>query len=243
MAHDACESTPRKSPRRHTLLARELESTPRRSPRFSRRQQTGLADNEDISPELSRRGFSQEASNSPIETDSAHPPAKKITRGITTLPKVAIRDTDTDKLKVEVFEKSLVGTFILECNLAIGMWVRQSDNFPLTVRLFRNMPEEKIARVSKLVRDYYILVPDDENAEEAIRTQMRMAYVRYRSELAAHYRSFDSHEEALRHPSPRIRNVDDWDIICDFFNTDLKFKAASEKARAARKAQALNHTN
>ncbi|KAI3905533.1 hypothetical protein MKW98_029437, partial [Papaver atlanticum] len=102
-----------------------------------------------------------------------------ITRGITTLPKVAIRDTDTDKLKVEVFEKSL---------------------------------------------DYYILVPNDENAEEAIRTQMRLAYVRYRSELAAHYRSFDSHEEALRHPSPRIRNVDDWAIMCDFFNTDLKFK-------------------
>ncbi|KAI3943817.1 hypothetical protein MKW98_004322 [Papaver atlanticum] len=105
------------------------------------------------------------------------------------------------------------------------------------------MPEEKIARVSKLVRDYYILVPDDENTEEAIRTQMRLAYVRYRSELAAHYRSFDSHEEALRHPSPRIRNVDDWAIMCDFFNTDLKFKAASEKARDARKAQVLNHTN
>ncbi|KAI3834511.1 hypothetical protein MKX03_033279 [Papaver bracteatum] len=249
MAHDACESIPRRIPRRHTLLARELESTPRRSPRLYRRQQTRLADNEDISPELSRRGFSQEASNSPIETDSANPPAKsKISYllsilGITTLPKVAIRDTDTDKLKVEVFEKSLVGTFSLECILAIGMWVRQSDNFPLNVRLFRNMPEEKIARVSKLVRDYYILVPDDENAEEEIRTQMRMAYVRYRSELEAHYRSFDSHEEALRHPSPRIRNVDDWAIICDFFNTDLKFKAASEKSRAARKAQALNHTN
>ncbi|KAI3911325.1 hypothetical protein MKW98_010212 [Papaver atlanticum] len=123
------------------------------------------------------------------------------------------------------------------------MWVRHSDNFPLKVHLFRNMPEEKIARVSKLVRDYYILVPDDENAEEAIRTKMRLAYVRYRSELAAHYRSFDSHEEALRHPSPRIRNVDDWAIMCDFFNTDLKFKDASDKARAARKAQALNHTN
>ncbi|XP_026393931.1 uncharacterized protein LOC113288985 [Papaver somniferum] len=106
----------------------------------------------------------------------------------------------------------------------IGMWVRQSDNFPLTVRLFRNMPEEKIARVSKLVRDYYILVPDDENAEEAIRTQMRLAYVRYRSELAAYYRTFDSHEEALRHPSPRIRNVDDWAYMCDFFNTNVKFK-------------------
>ncbi|KAI3873208.1 hypothetical protein MKX03_034298 [Papaver bracteatum] len=222
MAHDACESTPRRSPRRHNLLACELESIPRRSPRFSRRQQTGLANNEDISPELSRRGFSQEASNSAIETDSAHPPAIKITRGITTLPKVAIRDTDTDKLKVDVFEKSLVGTFSLECILAIGMWVRQSDNFPLTVRLFRNIPEENIERVSKLVRDYYILVPDDENAEEAIRTQMRLAYVRYRSELAAHYRSFDSHGEALRHPSPRIRNVDDWAIMCDFFNTDFK---------------------
>ncbi|KAI3894342.1 hypothetical protein MKX03_024824 [Papaver bracteatum] len=242
VARNELESTPRRSPRRHTLsprrhtlLARELESTPRRSPRLSHRQQTGLADNEDISPELSRRGFSQEASNSPIETDSAHPPAKSkisyllsilsqliITRGITTLPKFAIRDTDTDKLKVEVFE---------------------CDNFPLTVRLFRNMPEEKIARVSKLVRDYYILVPDDENAEEAIRTQMRMAYVRYRSDLAAHYRSFDSHEEALRHPSPRIRNVDDWAIICDFFNTDLKFKLYKFAARSARKAQALNHTN
>ncbi|KAI3857681.1 hypothetical protein MKW98_028945 [Papaver atlanticum] len=123
------------------------------------------------------------------------------------------------------------------------MWVRHSDNFPLKVHLFRNMPEEKIARVSKLVRDYYILVPDNENVEEAIRTQMRLAYVRYRSELAAHYRSFDSHEEALRHQSPRIRNVDDWAITCDFFNTDLKFKAASEKARATRKAQVLNHTN
>ncbi|KAI3875657.1 hypothetical protein MKX03_035027 [Papaver bracteatum] len=238
VALNELESTPRRSPRRHTLLARELEI-----PRLSRRQQTGLADNEDISPELSRRGFSQEASNSPIETDSAHPPAKKITSGITTLPKVAIRDTDTDKLKVEVFEKSLVGTFSLECILAIGMWVHQSDNFPLTVRLLRNMPEEKIARVSKLVRDYYILVPDDETVEDEIRTQMRMAYIRYRSELAEHYRSFDSHEEALRHPSPRIRNVDDWAIICDFFNTDLKFKAASEKSRVARKAQALNHTN
>ncbi|KAI3866970.1 hypothetical protein MKX03_022013 [Papaver bracteatum] len=239
MAHDACESTPRRSPRRHTLLDHELESTPRRSPRLSRRQQTGLDDNEDILPEFNRRGFSQEASNSPIETDSAHPLDKKITRGITTLPKFSIRDTDTDKLKVEVCEKSLVGTFILECILAIGMWVRQSDNFPLTVRLFRNMPEEKIARVCKLFRDYYIVVPDDENAEEEIRTQMRLAYVRYRSELEAHYRSFDIHEEALRHPYPRIRNVDDWAIICDFFNTGLKFK----KARAARKAQALNHTN
>ncbi|KAI3984086.1 hypothetical protein MKX01_035213 [Papaver californicum] len=93
------------------------------------------------------------------------------------------------------------------------------------------MPEEKIARVSKL--DYYILVPDDANAEKAIRTQMRMAYVRYRSD----------HEEALLHPSPRIRNVDDWTFMCDFFNTDIAFKVASEKAKAARKAQALNHTN
>ncbi|KAI3834364.1 hypothetical protein MKW98_028628 [Papaver atlanticum] len=232
------------SPLRHTLLARDTcESTPRRSPRFSRRQQTQLADNEDISPKLSRRGFLQEASNSPLETDSAYPPAKKITKGITTHPKVSIRDTDKDKLKVEVFEKSLVGTFSLECILAIGMWVRQSDNFPLTVHLFRNMPEEKITRVSKLVRDYYILVPDDENTEEAIRTQMRLAHVRYRSELAAHYRSFDSHEEALRHPSPRIRNVDDWAIMCDFFNTDIKFKIYKFTARAARKAHDLNHSN
>ncbi|KAI3944610.1 hypothetical protein MKW98_021068 [Papaver atlanticum] len=244
LARNERESTPRRSPLRYNLLDRDAcESTPRRSPRLSHRQQTRLADNEDLSPELSRRGFLQEASNSPLETDSAHPPAKKITRGITTLPKVAIRDTDMDKLKVEVFEKSLVGTFNLECILEIGMWVRQSDNFPLNMHLFRNMPEEKIARVSKLVRDYYILVPNDENAEEAIRTQMRLAYVRYRSELTAHYRSFDSHEEALRHPSPRIRNVDDWPIMCDFFNTDLKFKDASEKARAARKAHALNHTN
>ncbi|KAI3879158.1 hypothetical protein MKW98_028725, partial [Papaver atlanticum] len=53
-----------------------------------------------------------------------------------------------DKLKVEVFEKSLVVTFILECILAIGMWVRHSDNFLLKVHL----PEEKIERVSKLVR-------------------------------------------------------------------------------------------
>ncbi|RZC47665.1 hypothetical protein C5167_040647 [Papaver somniferum] len=244
LARNERDSAPRRSPLRHTLLARdEHDSTPRRSPRLSRRQQNQLDDNEDISPELSRRGFSHEASNSPLASNSANPPAIKTTRGITTLPKVAIRDTDLDKLKVEVFEKSLVGTFSLECILAIGMWVRQGDNFPLTVRLFRNMPEEKISRVSKLVRDYYILVPDDENDEEAIRTQMRLAYVRYRSELASHYRSFDSHEEALRNPSPRIRNVDDWDHMCDFFNTDVKFKAASEKARAARKALALNHTN
>ncbi|KAI3990150.1 hypothetical protein MKX01_029128, partial [Papaver californicum] len=119
------------------------------------------------------------------------------------------------------------------------MWVCQSDNFPLTVRLFRDMPEEKIARVSKLVRDYYILEPDDAFAENTIRTQMRLAYVRYRSELAKHYRSFDSHEKALLHPSPRIRNLEDWTYMCDFFNTD----AASEKSRSARKAQALNHTN
>ncbi|KAI3992684.1 hypothetical protein MKX01_008006 [Papaver californicum] len=105
------------------------------------------------------------------------------------------------------------------------MWVRQSDNFPLTVRLFRDMPEEKIARVSKLVRDYYILVPDDAFTEKTIRTQMRLAYLRYRSELAKHYRSFDSHEEALLHPSPRICNLEDWTYMCDFFNTDVAFKA------------------
>ncbi|KAI3920142.1 hypothetical protein MKX01_017799 [Papaver californicum] len=105
------------------------------------------------------------------------------------------------------------------------------------------MPEEKIARVSKLVRDYYILVPDDAIAEKAIRKQMRLAYVRYRSELAKHYRSFDSHEEALLNPSPRILNVDDWTYMCNFFNTDVAFKAASAKSRAARRAQALNHTN
>ncbi|KAI3991812.1 hypothetical protein MKX01_038210, partial [Papaver californicum] len=68
--------------------------------------------------------------------------------------------------------------------------------------------------------DCYILVPNDANAEKAIITQMRLAYVRYRSELAKHYRSFGSHEEALLHPSPRIRNVDDWIYMCDFFNTD-----------------------
>ncbi|KAI3965834.1 hypothetical protein MKX01_010791, partial [Papaver californicum] len=72
--------------------------------------------------------------------------------GITTLPNVALRDIGEDKLKVEVSKHVLVGTFALECILAIGMWVRQSDNFPLTVRLFRDMPEEKIAKVSKLVR-------------------------------------------------------------------------------------------
>ncbi|KAI3995077.1 hypothetical protein MKX01_018738 [Papaver californicum] len=105
------------------------------------------------------------------------------------------------------------------------------------------MPEEKITRVSKLVRDYYILVPDDAFAEKTIRTQMRLAYVRYRSELAKHYRSFDSHGEALLHPSPRIRNLEDWTYMCDFFNTDVAFKVASEKSRYARKAQALNHTN
>ncbi|KAI3913088.1 hypothetical protein MKX01_035663, partial [Papaver californicum] len=238
------DSTPLRSPRRHTLLARtHHELIPRRSPRLSRRQQTQLADNEHVSPEVDHRGCSQEATNSPLDADSSQPPRKKTTRGITTLPNVALRDTAEDKLKVEVSDNGLVGTFSLECILAIGMWVRQSDNFPLTVRLFKNMPEEKIAKVSKLVRDYYILVPDDANAEKAIRTQMRLAYVRYRSELAKHYRSFDSHEEALLHPSPRIRNVDDWTFMCDFFNTDVAFKDASEKAKAARKAQALNHTN
>ncbi|KAI3967695.1 hypothetical protein MKX01_039605, partial [Papaver californicum] len=244
LPHNECDSTPLRSPRRHTLLARtQHESTPRRSPRLSRRQQTQLADNEHVSPEIDHRSCSQEATNSPLDVDSSQPPRKKTTRGITTLPNVALRDTVEDKLKVEVSDNGLVGTFSLECILAIGMWVRQSDNFPLTVRLFRNMSEEKIARVSKLVRDYYILVPDDSNAEKAIRTQMRLAYVSYRSELAKHYRSFDSHEEALLHPSPRIRNVDDWTFMCDFFNTDVAFKAASEKAKAARKAQALNHTN
>lgn len=53
---------------------------------------------------------------------------------------------------MEVVKNDLVGTFSLECILAIGMWVRQGDNFPLSVRLFRDMPEDKISRVSKLVR-------------------------------------------------------------------------------------------
>ncbi|KAI3965875.1 hypothetical protein MKX01_010832 [Papaver californicum] len=106
----------------------------------------------DVSPEVDHRGCSQEATNSPLDADSSQPPRKKNTRGITTLPNVALRDTAEDKLKVKVSDNGLVGTFSLECTLAIGMWVRQSDNFPLDVRLFRNMPEEKIARVSKLVR-------------------------------------------------------------------------------------------
>ncbi|KAI3983248.1 hypothetical protein MKX01_013315, partial [Papaver californicum] len=239
------ESTPIRSPRRKTLLARsQLESTPRRSPRLCRPHQAHeVAEPVHVSPEVDHRGCSQEATNSPQDADSSQPLRKKNTRGITTLPNVALRDIGEDKLKVEVSQHGLVGTFALECILAIGMWVRQSDNFPLTVRLFRDMPEEKIARVSKLVRDYYILVPDDAFAEKTIRTQMRLAYVRYRSELAKHYRSFDSHEEALLHPSPRIRNFEDWTYMCDFFNTDVAFKAASEKSRSASKAQALNHTN
>lgn len=68
------------------------------------------------------------------------------------------------------------------------------------------------------------MVPDDESAEKAIRTQMRLAYVRYRSELAKHYRSFDTHEEALLHPSSRIRNKNDWADLCNFFNTNAAFK-------------------
>ncbi|KAI3951502.1 hypothetical protein MKX01_018618 [Papaver californicum] len=241
LPHNEFESTPLRSPRRNTLLTRtQLESTPRRSPRLSHRQQTHeVVEPFDVSHEVDHRGCSQEATNSPLDADSSEPPRKKNTRGFTTLPNVALRDIAEDKLKVEVSDDGLVGTFSLECILAIGMWVRQTDNFPLTVRLFQDMPEEKIARVSKLVRDYYILVPDDANVEKAIRTQMRLAYMRYRSELAKHYRSFDSHEEALLHPSPRIHNVDDWTYMCHFFNTDVAFK----KSKAAQRAQALNHTN
>ncbi|MCL7038173.1 hypothetical protein MKW94_019742 [Papaver nudicaule] len=74
------------------------------------------------------------------------------------------------------------------------------------------MPEEKISRVSK--PDYCIL--GDANAE-AIRSKMGSSYVRYRSELAKHYRLSDSHAEALLHPSTGIRNVDDWTYMCNFF--------------------------
>ncbi|RZC68035.1 hypothetical protein C5167_011718 [Papaver somniferum] len=41
------------------------------------------------------------------------------------------------------------------------------------------MPEEKIARLSELVRDYYIFVPDDAKAKKAIRTLLRLEYGRY----------------------------------------------------------------
>ncbi|KAI3908028.1 hypothetical protein MKW98_003673 [Papaver atlanticum] len=70
-------------------------------------------------------------------------------RGVFLLPKIARRDTEIDKLKVEVVGGNL------------------------------NMPEEKIARLSELVWDYYILVPDDAKAKKAIRTPLRLEYGRY----------------------------------------------------------------
>lgn len=136
------------------------------------------------------------------------------------------------KLLVEIWRDSALNAFWL---YGYG-W--DKENSALTVCLLKNLPEEKIARFSELARDYYILVPDDAKAEKAIRTLLRLAYGRYWSKIANHYRSFATH---AYHPWESATLTTGLSF-CDLFNSD-GFKAASKKGRDTQKVQALNHTN
>lgn len=48
--------------------------------------------------------------------------------------------------------KKVVGLKHKEFSLAIGMWVRQRENIPLTVELFKDVDSEYVDRVVQLAR-------------------------------------------------------------------------------------------
>ncbi|KAI3873642.1 hypothetical protein MKX03_030600, partial [Papaver bracteatum] len=141
----------------------------------------------------------------------------------------------------------------MACINSIGSWVRQRDNWLLTYDKFDDMPEQKISRVILNVRDHFNLVPDDDEAVQAIKTVMRSAYKAHRHKIHLTYKkaggdrfaASDGHLEALAHPPEIFSNKRDWAHMCGHFTTD-EFKKKYERGRAAATAKQLkgiNHSN
>ncbi|KAI3873344.1 hypothetical protein MKX03_003213 [Papaver bracteatum] len=102
------------------------------------------------------------------------------------------------------------------------MWVRQRENFPLTARLFKDVPEENVKRLVQLVRDHFKLEPDDDLTEQLLRRKMRVTYNGYRSSLSKHYRleCDKDYDKALANPPKNCTNMEDWTSMCNLFKME-----------------------
>ncbi|MCL7038214.1 hypothetical protein MKW94_020519 [Papaver nudicaule] len=189
-----------------------------------------------VSPSPENVEHSPAGSNTPAEHNAESGAPRFVKRGITRMLKALAQQPVQNLLpRVGVFNKEFIGPYASELIASLGVWTRQRENFPLSIRLFRKMPPEN---------DHYELVPDDEVTETMLRKYMNKAYVSYRASLSTHFRETckGDLQIALAHPPKNCENIEDWKNICEYFNT-TEAKARSAKAIAAREKQVLNHTN
>ncbi|KAI3837814.1 hypothetical protein MKW98_004872 [Papaver atlanticum] len=129
-------------------------------------------------------------------------PRRFVKRGITRMLKAMGRLPVKKLLPVVlVVGEKFVGENAFELILSLGVWSRQRENFPLSIRLFRDMPQGNIERVSQKARDHYTLEPDDEFAEKALRKHMNIQPIRITAHLNSRsQRASDARKrQALNH--------------------------------------------
>ncbi|MCL7031553.1 hypothetical protein MKW94_020033 [Papaver nudicaule] len=124
------------------------------------------------------------------------------------------------------------------------MWVRQRENIPLTVELFKDVDSEYVDRVVQLARDRYTFKPDNEFTTDVIKERIRDRYKGFRTELSNHYQKTcnSDYDRALATPHKKITNREDWKFLCDHFRSD-EFQKRSAQGRKARSQQVLPHSN
>ncbi|KAI3898252.1 hypothetical protein MKX03_025819, partial [Papaver bracteatum] len=102
------------------------------------------------------------------------------------------------------------------------MWVRLHENFHLTTRLFKDVPEENFKRVVHLVRDHFKLEPNDDLTEQLLRKKMRITYNGHKYGLRTHYRleCGKDYDKALANPPKNCTNMEDWTSMSNVFKME-----------------------